>query len=450
MKRISVVALTILALMLGAVMVQAQETTTPEPTIEPTAQATTEPTTEPVDEPTAEVTETEEEEVLPAWVRFVNWTGDSATVDVYVNGAVEVANLAPLTETGYQSYAAGFYSFAAVAAGASTEGATTVFDLVLAEGGHYTVAAVGSTAAGTSIAVLSIDDDSPIRFGSARLYVYHAVEGAGNVDLFANDQMVITELGYPGTFIDLNGAINDGAFAVDLPAGTYNFSVRATENSAVTGLNTTDETEGDTTDTTTDDAAGETEDVPALVELNGVVIEPGVIYTIAVVQGAEGLQAYVSSMAGVAEEQASALDVALSSPDFSILVAAVKAADPAILDALSADGTLTVFAPTNAAFDAFLNSMAMTTDDLFANTDLLNSVLLYHVLGTSMTAADLGSRSGETVAALQGELINVLIDEAGTITLNDNVYVTRADIAVSNGYVHVIDGVLVPPSIAGQ
>ena len=98
----------------------------------------------------------------------------------------------------------------------------------------------------------------------------------------------------------------------------------------------------------------------------------------------------------------------------------------------SADGTgYTVFAPTNAAFDA-LGDTGLTDDQI-------KEVLLYHVVAGTVTSGDL---SNGDVATLNGQSISV--DVSDGVTINGNVMVTAADIMASNGVVHVIDAVLLP------
>merc|ERR1711988_1972760 len=93
------------------------------------------------------------------------------------------------------------------------------------------------------------------------------------------------------------------------------------------------------------------------------------------------------------------VDIAAGNEDFSTLVAAVQAAD--LVDALSdPDASLTVFAPTNAAFEAALESLGMTAEELLADTDLLTSVLLYHVVEGAVPAADVVTLDGQSVTTL--------------------------------------------------
>ncbi|MGD8727343.1 MAG: fasciclin domain-containing protein, partial [Gemmatimonadales bacterium] len=125
----------------------------------------------------------------------------------------------------------------------------------------------------------------------------------------------------------------------------------------------------------------------------------------------------------------------LSNDDFSTLATAVSAAG--LVDALRGDGPFTVFAPTNAAFDAL---PAGTLNALLADTDALTEVLTYHVLDGAVYAGDLpGVVSAQTLAGYP-----VLFDLSSGAQINEsNIVVT--DIPVRNGVIHVIDAVLLPP-----
>ena len=450
MKRFSVILLVLLLTVAGAAIVQAQDTATPEPTVEPTVAPTVEPTADPSAEPTVEATE----EPLPVWVRVVNWTTDGAAVDVLVNEAVTFANVAAATNTDYQTFEAGEYAFAVSPAGTAFDAASGGAQLAeWEEGQRVTIAVLGSATDSSLVAVASNDDYSTIPFGHARIYAYHAVPGLGILDVFAGEDLIVTELAYPGTFTDLNGLPNDGAFAVDVPAGTYDIVIGLTEDSAVTGIATAESTaEGtdDTTDDSTDTAEGEETGPTGLVTLPQFALEAGTIYSIAVIGTADAPTTLVASMPGIMAQQPSALDIALSGPNFSILAAALDVADPAIVAALEGTDALTVFAPTNAAFDAFLNDMAMTPDVLLADTELVNTVLRYHVVIGTNDAAAISALNGQSLISLQGEPIAITVMEDGGVVLNGVANVVTADVATSNGVVHVIDAVLVPPSLVQQ
>ena len=142
-------------------------------------------------------------------------------------------------------------------------------------------------------------------------------------------------------------------------------------------------------------------------------------------------------------------EIASANPTFSTLAAAVDAAGlQATLN--DRDAEFTVFAPTDAAFDALLQGLGLSSDELLADSDLLATVLQYHTLGaaleSSVIATTLDGREIPTL--LTGEFMGFSVGEDGSVLINDVVPVTQADIYADNGVVHVIEEVLLPPSIA--
>ncbi|UCD24701.1 MAG: fasciclin domain-containing protein, partial [Gemmatimonadota bacterium] len=129
------------------------------------------------------------------------------------------------------------------------------------------------------------------------------------------------------------------------------------------------------------------------------------------------------------------VSTAASAGSFGTLLTAVDAAG--LTSTLATGGPFTVFAPTDAAFDAL---PAGTLDALLADTDALAEVLLYHVAQGEITAAQLDGAS--SVTTLQGQKIAVT---SGSVVLN-GVVVDEADIMADNGIIHVIGQVLLPPS----
>jgi uncharacterized surface protein with fasciclin (FAS1) repeats len=133
------------------------------------------------------------------------------------------------------------------------------------------------------------------------------------------------------------------------------------------------------------------------------------------------------------------VDTAVAAGSFNTLVAAVQAAE--LVDALKGDGPLTVFAPTDAAFAAL---PAGTVENLLKpeNKAALQSVLLYHVVAGKIMSGDIGSSASP--ATLQGATIDVQAGSNG-VTVN-GANVISADVNASNGVIHVIDAVILPPS----
>ena len=130
--------------------------------------------------------------------------------------------------------------------------------------------------------------------------------------------------------------------------------------------------------------------------------------------------------------------LAKGTPDLSTLVAAVAAGD--LAKTLQGKGPFTVFAPTNQAF----SDVQSTVDTLLkpANKADLQKVLTYHVVPGTYTAADL--KDGQELTTVQGQKLKVSVN-GGTVKVN-GATVEKADVNASNGVVHVINKVLVPPA----
>lgn len=130
------------------------------------------------------------------------------------------------------------------------------------------------------------------------------------------------------------------------------------------------------------------------------------------------------------------INIAIDNENFSILVSAVVKAG--LVDALSAEGPFTVFAPTNAAFEDLFSMLGISgIDDLTA--DQLTPILTYHVVSGNVLSSDLKSGS---VGTLNGSS-NLAVDVSSGVKINES-NVVAADIQGTNGVVHVIDKVLIP------
>jgi uncharacterized surface protein with fasciclin (FAS1) repeats len=132
------------------------------------------------------------------------------------------------------------------------------------------------------------------------------------------------------------------------------------------------------------------------------------------------------------------VQTATAAGDFKTLVSLVKRAD--LAGALSGKRKLTVFAPTDAAFKKIPKA---TLSKLIADKAQLRRVLLYHVVAGNVKAAKVVKlRSAETLA---GPKVRIAV-RGGKVRLNKTSTVVKTDVAASNGTIHVIDRVLLPPS----
>jgi transforming growth factor-beta-induced protein len=134
------------------------------------------------------------------------------------------------------------------------------------------------------------------------------------------------------------------------------------------------------------------------------------------------------------------VETASAAGSFRTLLAAVEAAG--LTETLRGDGPFTVFAPTDAAFAALPDG---TVEALLADIPALTEILLYHVVAEEVPASQVAGRS--LIGTVQGSDFNVSTD--GGVFINEAT-VTATDIAASNGIIHVIDRVLLPPKTISE
>jgi uncharacterized surface protein with fasciclin (FAS1) repeats len=138
-------------------------------------------------------------------------------------------------------------------------------------------------------------------------------------------------------------------------------------------------------------------------------------------------------------EPGTIVDVAAGTEDFSTLVAAVTAAG--LVETLSGDGPFTVFAPTDAAFAA-LPEGVLDKLLLEENKDTLVKILTYHVVAGEVTSDQIAAGD---VATVEGQTVAVTTNDGGVQVNGANV--VAADVDASNGVIHVIDAVILPPDV---
>jgi uncharacterized surface protein with fasciclin (FAS1) repeats len=138
-----------------------------------------------------------------------------------------------------------------------------------------------------------------------------------------------------------------------------------------------------------------------------------------------------------ADNQMNIVEVAVEAGDFTTLAAALQAAG--LTDVLKGAGPFTVFAPTDAAFAKLPEG---TVQALLSDKDALTAILTYHLVGGAVPASAVVGLSEATT--LNGATVRIAVMD-GKVMLND-ANVTATDIMASNGIIHVIDSVLLPPS----
>lgn len=154
--------------------------------------------------------------------------------------------------------------------------------------------------------------------------------------------------------------------------------------------------------------------------------------------------AFAAPAAYAAPKGPTIADIAIAASQqgqFTILVKAIQAADPAVLKTLDGRGQFTVFAPTDAAFASLLDELGLTAEELLSNQALVTQVLLYHVARGNRDSAEVLASS--RIRTLEGGFLyqsgGVLTDANGR-TAN----IVLPDVKASNGVIHVIDRVVLP------
>ena len=171
----------------------------------------------------------------------------------------------------------------------------------------------------------------------------------------------------------------------------------------------------------------------------------GIRFVYALLIAAFAFGAFAAPSAQAAQDPGTIVDVALAANaatgEFSILIAALQAANPDILKKLSSDREYTVFAPTDAAFTALLAELGVTAEQLLSDKLMLSRVLRYHIARGELEAAEV--LASDRIRTLQGGRLwqagGVLTDANGR-TAN----IIQTDIQASNGVIHVIDNVVLP------
>ncbi len=140
----------------------------------------------------------------------------------------------------------------------------------------------------------------------------------------------------------------------------------------------------------------------------------------------------------MAAEMGDIVDVATEAGSFTTLLTAATAAG--LVDTLKSEGPFTILAPTDEAFAAL---PAGTLDGLLKDPEALKQILLYHVIKGKVMAEQVVSLT--TADSVAGPAIKIEVKD-GTVYLNDTAKVVTTDIEASNGVIHVIDQVILPPA----
>lgn len=183
------------------------------------------------------------------------------------------------------------------------------------------------------------------------------------------------------------------------------------------------------------------------VAIDGDVTLNGTIKVVATdIQGTNGVIHVIDAVLVPEMQKSNTIaDIAVANSEFSILVEALMKADlvGAVADS---EAELTVFAPTNDAFAALLSDLGATSlDDIPVET--LTNILLYHVVGSKAMSTDLASGYFPTLATFSSNNISMYINVGDGVSINGSTMVTTSDIEADNGVIHVVDKVILPPSV---
>jgi uncharacterized surface protein with fasciclin (FAS1) repeats len=153
------------------------------------------------------------------------------------------------------------------------------------------------------------------------------------------------------------------------------------------------------------------------------------------------IAAVVFVVPAFADDKKDIVDTAVGAGTFKTLAAALKAAD--LVDTLKGEGPFTVLAPTD---EAFAKLPEGTVESLLKpeNKDKLIAILKYHVIPGKALAADVIKLDGHHVKTVEGATVKVVVKD-GCVTIND-AKVIKTDIETTNGVIHVIDTVILPPA----
>jgi transforming growth factor-beta-induced protein len=138
------------------------------------------------------------------------------------------------------------------------------------------------------------------------------------------------------------------------------------------------------------------------------------------------------------------VEVAAEAGQFNILIQAAQKAG--LAEYLSTQDNITVFAPTDQAFANLLNDLGLASLDDIPVADLTN-ILKYHVIGSKAMSTDLATGYFPTLSESAGNSISMYVSVDKGVAINKDTKVTTADISAKNGVIHVVDKVILPPTV---
>jgi uncharacterized surface protein with fasciclin (FAS1) repeats len=138
-----------------------------------------------------------------------------------------------------------------------------------------------------------------------------------------------------------------------------------------------------------------------------------------------------------------------SRSDLSTLKVFLDAADPSVRDMLASSGSYTLFAPNNVAFQNLSSLLAIPLQDLLQNPEIVTQILQYHVIDGAYDGNRVAQLNGQVVPTqLLGAFLGIRLDDNNVVTINNVVEIEQTNIRASNGYVHIVNDVLLNRLIA--
>ncbi len=381
-------------------------------------------------------------------IRIAHLSVDTPPFDIYINGDLSAIQTVSYPNiTGWVELPAGTYQIAFVPIGQVIDqavlGPTTY---TLTENSWMTIAAVGSYEAKTLSAPVSAENYTGLPTNTARLTFFNALPGSVPVELAVKTS--------GGESFKLDSIQFGATRTIDVPAGASDISVVAaatgqplvtsTEAAVSTEMATATET-ATSTETATETAMSTespTSSLP-LAEFGAKTLNAGTFYFLALtgttakpetlwneVTSSE-LTTFLPPLTG------HIIDVAALDGRFTTLLHALDVAG--LTDTLKGEGPFTVFAPVDAAFAAVPD-----LNNVIAQPDVLKQILLYHVHSGVLTGQQVFSMG--SIDTLEGSPLKISVN-GQTGFVNDDAQIIIADIPATNGVIHVINRVLMPPDL---
>jgi uncharacterized surface protein with fasciclin (FAS1) repeats len=141
------------------------------------------------------------------------------------------------------------------------------------------------------------------------------------------------------------------------------------------------------------------------------------------------------------EEMGDVLEVAAAEGDLNTFLAALEAAG--IMEDFHGDGPFTLFIPTDEAFSDYLSEAGMSQTEVFAGAEMLQAILNHHIVNMMEDAEMVMGMAGQSFTTAGGQALEVTVE--GETVMVGEATVERYDLHASNGVIHVIDNVLIPP-----